>query len=237
MVGEPKEAFDMGKVVIYRRISVSSDSEPCAAQEDRLLAWAAREGHTVIGNFCDDGISGKTMTARPGVMAAIDFVCRHRGAMLAVTALSRLGRGTLGILETMDRLQRAGCKLMSMAEPHISDDSPVAVLMRNLVASTAEWERLTIALRTRDSMAWLRRQNRLIGSEPYGWRAEGSMLVELPHEQVVLRNMAQMRAEGMSFARIGDALNTAGHPAKRGGMWSGRAVRLVLGRLAKLKAA
>jgi site-specific DNA recombinase len=226
----------MAKVVLYRRISVSSDTEPCEAQRERLLAWVARESHDVIGDFQDDGISGRTMAARPGVMAAIECVCRYRGAILAVTSLSRLGRGTLGILETVERLQRNGSKLMSLAEPYIGDDGPSSALLRNIVASVSEWERATIALRTVEQMAWLRRQNRLIGSEPYGWKAEGQTLVELPHEQDVLRAMELQRRDGDSFARIAAWNNASGHRSKRGGLWSGRAVRLVLGRLAKLSA-
>ena len=229
----------MSKAVLYRRISVSSDSEPCAAQQERLLAWAVREGHEIIGDFCDDGISGRTMTARPGVMAAVDCVCRHRGAILAVTSLSRLGRGTLGILETVERLHRSGCKLMSVAEAFLAQDGPSSSLLMGIIASVSQWERETICLRTREQMGWLRRQNKLIGAEPYGWvtDSDGETLVELPHEQMVLRHMVQLRREGMSFARIAGVLNIEGHRAKRGGEWSGRAIRLILCRLAKLTAA
>jgi len=228
----------MSKVVIYRRISVSSDSEPCEAQRARLLAWAAREGHEVIGDYSDDGISGKTMSARPGVLAAIDDVCRHRGAVLAVTALSRLGRGTLGILETAERIHRSGCKLMSLAEPFLGDDGPSSTLLRNIVASVSEWERSTIALRTREQMAWMRRQGRLIGSVPFGstLAADGQMLVDDPHEQAVLRWMEQLRLDGLSYAKIAQAAQMAGRRSKLGGAWTGRAVRLALCRRAKLVA-
>ena len=229
----------MAKVTLYRRISVSTDTEPCVAQRERLLAWVAREGHEVIGDWCDDGISGRTISARPGVVAAIDFTCRHRGSILVVTALSRLGRGTLGILETVERLHRAGCSLHSEAETFLNQGGPSSALLMGIVASVSQWEREMICSRTKEQMAWLRRQNRLIGAVPFGMQLadDGQTLVEIPHEQDVLRQMERMRSGGLSFDRIAAGLNDAGHRAKRGGPWTGRAARQVLARLDKLKAA
>jgi hypothetical protein len=89
-------------------------------------------------------------------------------------------------------------------------------------------------------MDFMRREGRRIsGTAPFGWDfdASGSTLIENDGEQQTLTRMQALRAAGRSFQFIATTLNDDLVPAKLGGRWSSRAVRLILGRLAKLTAA
>ena len=229
----------MPKVIFYRRISISRvDSESLEAQRERLVAWAQREGHEVVGDFCDDGLTGKTMDTRPAALAALDMACRHRGSVLAVASLSRLGRSTKDVIDACERLTRAGCGFVSLNEA-FDITTPSGRLLVAVLGAVAQWERETIAERTTQTMARMRRSHRRIsGVVPYGWNVglDDAILVENPTEQTVLVEMGNLRTSGLSFDRIAADFNARFIPAKRGGAWSGRAVRLVLERQTKLVA-
>lgn len=227
----------MSKVVMYRRISVTrADSESLEAQRERILAWAAREGHEVIGDLCDDGVSGKSMVDRPNAMAALDMACRHRGSVLAVASLSRLGRSVLDLSSACARLTQAGCSFVSVSEA-FDVATPGGRLLMAVLGASAQFERETLVDRTRQAMHHLRRHHRLISRHvPYGWDVapDGKTLTVNPSEDRIIVEMKRLHDAGLSYNAVARELNAHGHRAKLGGAWNGRAVRLTLQRLAKL---
>ena len=230
----------MTECVIYARVSSRGqlDGESIACQLDRCRAWSIREGHTIIGEFIDAGLSGADMTGRPAVREAVALTVRRK-ATLVVSALSRLGRCTRDVLETYERLDRCGARVVSLSEA-IDSGSATGRLLLSILAAVATWEREAIVERTTQVMDFMRREGRRIsGTAPFGWDfdASGSTLIEIPGEQQTLIRMQHLRAAGRSYQYIATTLNDDLIPAKLGGAWSSRAVRLILGRLAKLQAA
>jgi len=228
----------MAKVILYRRVSSARqvEGESLDAQHAKLMDWAEREGHEVIADLCDAGISGATMIGRPGATEALTLAVRHK-AIIAVSSLSRWGRSTGEVITTCEALTKAGAGLVSLAES-FDLRSSVGRLLLAILAAVATWELETTRERTVMTLAHMRREGRRIsGHPPFGWAFDGDHLVEVDSEQGVIADMQSQRAEGISFDRIAAALNVRGITAKRGGSWTGRAVRLVLGRLAKLRAA
>jgi site-specific DNA recombinase len=228
----------MAKVILYRRVSCARqiEGESLEAQHAKLLAWASKEGHEVIADLCDAGISGSTMAGRPGATEAMTLAIRHR-AIIAVSSLSRWGRSTGEVITTCEALTKAGAGLVSLGES-FDLSSTVGRLLLAILAAVATWELETTRERTVMTLAHMRREGRVIsGTPPFGWLAQGDYLVEIPGEQQTLIRMQHLRAAGRSYQYIATTLNDDLVPAKLGGRWSARAVRLILGRLAKLTAA
>lgn len=226
--------------VIYARHSGGKNQhqgDSIATQLEKCRAYAAREGGIIVGEHIDEGLTG-TDFARPAIHAAI-AQCRKLKAVLLVASLSRLGRDVRGVLDAADALHSGKTGFVSLSESFVSD-SAMGRLLTAILAATAAWEAEAIRERTTSTLAMLRRNNRRISRfAPYGTdiAPDGENLSENPVEQAIITEMVAMRAAGQSFESISTALNERGVPAKLGGAWTRRAVRLVLARLAKLEAA
>ena len=87
------------RAVLYCRVSTADQS--CERQERDLLAFAARSDYEVIGVFKETGSGAKLDRAeRKKVMALAQA---RRIDTILVTELSRWGRSTLDLLETLVR--------------------------------------------------------------------------------------------------------------------------------------
>ena len=85
---------------IYCRVSTADQS--CERQERDLLSFAARAGYELVGVFKETGSGAKLdRVERKKVMALAQ--ARHIDAVL-VTELSRWGRSTLVLLDTLRTL-------------------------------------------------------------------------------------------------------------------------------------
>ena len=231
----------MAPTILYTRVSTTRqalEGESIPAQLAKLRGWAEREGHEVIATFSDLGCTGASMD-RPGAQAALALACRTRGSQVAVTSLSRWGRSTAEVLLSCSRLVKAGSSLVSQAEAFDLRTSTGRLLLA-VLSAVGTWQLEVQQEATVMTLAHMRRQGqRISGTAPWGWRFDeaGERLVEVAAEQAILSEMQVMRSSGTSFQAIADALNARAVRARLGGPWSGRAVRLVMARLAKLAAA
>jgi DNA invertase Pin-like site-specific DNA recombinase len=226
--------------VSYRRVSTGAqaiDGQSMDAQDQRIAAWAAANGHACLGAFEDAGISGATITARAGIQAAVKLACKHRAA-LVVCSLSRLARSTRDALAIGDQLSRSGASLVSLGEA-VDTASPTGRLLWTLLAAVAQWERETIADRTTTTMAFMRgKRLRISGKLPFGWSlgADGEAMVAVPQEQAVLARMQAWRQEGLGFKDIAARLTAEGIPTKCGGeRWSAKVCRRIVTREARIR--
>ena len=83
----------MKNAVAYLRVSGKSqiDGDGFPRQRDRITKWAKANKHQVVGEFCDEGISGTSeLSDRPGLAALLDriesiFTQRHQALFIAFT--------------------------------------------------------------------------------------------------------------------------------------------------------
>jgi DNA invertase Pin-like site-specific DNA recombinase len=144
---------------------------------------------------------------------------RARGAGLLVAAKrDRIARDVV-IAATVERLaQDAGARVVT-ADGVSLGDTPEGHLMRGLLDLFAAYERAVIKARTRAALAVKRsRGERVSGRAPLGYRFEGTSLVPEPSEGAVLTRVRELRAKGLSLARVTAILNAEGLDC-RGGRW------------------
>ncbi len=217
----------------YIRVSTEGqveDGVSLDAQRSKLETWAKLHDEPELLVFEDAGISGSSMTQRPGLQEALREVCQRK-ATLVVYSLSRLARSTKDTLTISDRLAKSGAELVSLSEK-IDTTSASGKMVFRMLAVLAEFERDQISERTRTAMAHLRKGGRRISRfAPFGWDFDdtGTGLVENPTEQLALAQIRQQRSAGLTLRAIASALQTAGVQAKRGGTrWSAKVVRTLL---------
>ena len=185
----------------------------------------------------DEGISGKNVSARPGMVEILAQVEAGEVGAIIVYKLDRLSRSVLDILNIMDLLKKKKVDFHSVSEKW--DTSTAAGEgMLNLCAVFAQMQRRMIgentsaALQatkrvTEDHNAALRHRkkaNKLkIGKAPYGYRWEGeerSMdLVEDQAEMKAVGMMNRLHKAGDGYRIIAQKLKKAGLSTRAGGAW------------------
>ena len=145
------ERGTMAHILGYARMSTSD--QDLAGQKHRLEAAGA------FRTF-EDVISGKTLSARPGLTDLLDHL--RPGDTLAVVRLDRLGRSLRELLEVVEGLKRRGIALLSLEEK-IDTSTAAGELVFHVFAAIAQFERRLISERTRDGLNAARAQGRTPG--------------------------------------------------------------------------
>jgi DNA invertase Pin-like site-specific DNA recombinase len=178
----------LGKVAIYCR--VSTDDQCCERQERDLKAFARRAGHKIVAVFKETA-SG-AVDDHPERKKVMELArAREIGAIL-VTELSRWGRSTQDLVQTLDDLH--GWKVSVLAQNGLSFDLSTSTgkLMRTIMAGLAEFERDLIRDRVKSGLAAARARGVKLGRQ-HGQR---------PSDKKAKRVLA-MHKEGLSYRLIG----------------------------------
>ncbi|MFO1010545.1 MAG: recombinase family protein [Planctomycetota bacterium] len=218
----------------YIRVSTdgqAQDGISLDAQKAKLESWAKLNDEPELIVFKDAGVSGSSMSQRPGLKDALDAVCKRKGTLI-VYSLSRLARSTRDTLTISERLAKAGAQLVSLSE-RLDTSSAAGTMIFRLLAVLAEFERDQVAERTKSAMAHMRKTGRRISRyPPFGWDFDpaGEVLVVNRAEQRVLQRIRKFRDQGMTLRQIAAALNERDVPTKQGGDggWSPKVVRSLL---------
>jgi DNA invertase Pin-like site-specific DNA recombinase len=186
-----------------------------------MTSAAARLGLLLGSVFVDAGTSGSLALAdRPVLMEAVSAL--KRGDVLLVAKRDRLGRDVIEVAMIERLITKRGARIVSAAGEGTENDDPSGLLMRRLIDSFAEYERLIIGARTRAALAAKRRRReRVSGAIPYGYSlsVDGRSLDPVDGEQRTLQTVRDLRAGGRSFQAIADALNRDGARTRIGSAW------------------
>lgn len=205
-------------------------------QRAKIEAMAIATDLTLERIYADDGISGKSMTNRPGLLAALEAVKKVNGTLI-VYSLSRLARSTLDHLLIAADLDEHDCQFVSCHE-RIDTSTPAGRMYFTIMAAFCQFERETINERCRDGIANKRRKLESLGSIPFGFRALGDQLIPQAREFAALRAALRDRVAGDSYAEIARSLQAHFGPPRTsivdgdrvsgGGAWDRGQVRRML---------
>lgn len=194
-----------GTVVTYLRVSTSEQALSglgLDAQRVTVAAYAERKGLTIVDEYCDEGISAKSLKGRPAALAALEVVRGGQAAGLLVAKMDRLSRSVVDGAGLMERAAREGWAL-HFADLDIDTSTPAGEMAANIIISGSQYERRLISQRTRDALAAKRARGERLGAVP-----------GLPLE--VTRRIIAERANGLTFQAIADGLMADGVPTARG---------------------
>jgi putative DNA-invertase from lambdoid prophage Rac len=182
------EGVHLGQVAIYCR--VSTDDQCCERQERDLKAFARRSGHKIVAVFKETASGADD--DRPERKKVMALARAREIEAILVTELSRWGRSTQDLVQTLDDLH--GWKVSVLAQNGLSFDLSTSTgkLMRTIMAGLAEFERDLIRDRVKSGLAAARARGVKLGRQ-HGQR---------PSDKKAKRVLA-VRKEGLSYRLIG----------------------------------
>ena len=149
------------RAAIYCRVSTADQS--CERQERDLVAFAVRAGYDVVATFKETDSGAKLDRAeRKKVMALAQ--ARQIDAVL-VTELSRWGRSTVDLLNTLRELEGWKASVIAMNGMAFDLSSSHGRMLATFLSGIAEFERDLISERVKSGLAAAKARGKLLGRQ------------------------------------------------------------------------
>jgi len=135
----------MKKIAIYCR--VSTNQQDTESQRNECRAYAERCGYEIVEVY-EDKISGMTSKDdRPELSRLLTDAFSRKFSTIIVYSIDRLGRSLKHCLEILETLKSHHCDFVSITQ-NLDTSTPTGVLLFNLLAVLANYERTMILERT-----------------------------------------------------------------------------------------
>src|SRR2546426_469120 len=189
------------RAIGYVRVSTDKQADhgvSLEAQEAKIRAMATVQGAEIVELIVDGGESAKDLK-RPGMERLLALVDERKVQTVIIAKLDRLTRSVKDLAELLERFQRSGVSLVSVAES-LDTGSAAGRLVINIMTAVSQWEREAIGERTRDAMQHKRANGQCVGNLAYGYRisADGEHVEPEPSEQKALAQIRDLRHQGRS---------------------------------------
>ncbi|WP_342777068.1 recombinase family protein [Thalassobius vesicularis] len=183
------EGVQLGqRAAIYARASTADQS--CDRQVMELTAFAERGGYQVIGVFKETA-SGAAAN-RVARNRILDLAQARQIDAILVSELSRWGRSTQDLLDTLNKLAGWKVLVVAMSGMTFELDTPHGRMMATMLAGIAQFERDLLSERVKSSLAAARARGKKLGRQP-GQRPKSDKLAP---------KVVQAVAEGRSYRWI-----------------------------------
>lgn len=181
------------RVAIYCRVSTGDQS--CQRQERDLLEYATLSGFEVVGIWKETASGVRyNRTERKQVMALAQS---HSVDAILVTEMTRWGRSTIDLIETLQALHSWHVSLIAQTGLQFDLSTPQGRLIAHLMASLAEFERDLVRERVRSGVAAAKARGQKLGRQQ-GQRVKADKLSP---------KVLQLVASGYSYRKIAEKLN------------------------------
>lgn len=136
---------------IYTRVSTSMqvDGYSLDAQKDKLRKYADFQDMVIVGEYSDEGKSGKSVEGRPEFLQMLRDIEEGKDhvSFVLVFKLSRFGRNAADVLTSLQKMQDFGVNLICV-EDGIDSSKDSGKLMISVLSAVAEIERENILVQT-----------------------------------------------------------------------------------------
>ena len=169
------------KCYIYTRVSTSMQVEDYSldAQKDKLRKYAEYQEMSIVGEYSDEGKSGKSVEGRPQFKQMLSDIENGKDNVdyVLVFKLSRFGRNAADVLSSLQKMQDYGVNLICV-EDGIDSSKDAGKLMISVLSAVAEIERENILVQTMEGRRQKAREGRWNGGfAPYGYQLVNGELI------------------------------------------------------------
>ena len=196
----------MKRVVLFCRVSSTNDRQNYDRQINDLTQLATTLNYQVEDVFAEKVSGAKKNMERKELLKMIEFVNSHQIDKVLVTELSRLGRDTLQVLQTLEVLNQ---NLISLYIQNYNIETltpekeinPMSQFLITILAEIARMERCSISNRLKSGYLNFRLNNGVVGRKT-GFRKSPELMKYEYVEEI------KMLKRGYSYQHIGQITNT-----------------------------
>src|SRR5690242_7037368 len=215
--------------VAYYRSSpaanVSAGKDTVRRQRDAVSAYDAAHGLTIVREFHDVAVSGADpIDRRPGFVELLAYVHSDGARAILVENAGRFARDLAVQLAGHDLLKARGIDLIPVDAPeHFRDETPTAVMVRQILGAVAQFEKAALVQKLRHARERKRAET---------GRCEGRK----PVPEAVVREARRLArknprtGEVRSLRQIAAELAKLGHIGPSGKLYGAESVKLMLTR-------
>ncbi|WP_225030910.1 recombinase family protein [Streptococcus agalactiae] len=213
------------KVAAYTRVSHTSLLQSLSNQVSHYSQLIqANPEWDYVGVYSDSAISGRSQAYRRDFQQLLEDCRKGKIDLILTKSISRFGRNTVELLETVRELKRLGISVRFEKE---KIDTLIAEgeLLLTLLASMAQEESQSIS----QNIRW-RVKKRFEEGKPYipqdifGYRWNGDEYVIEPHEASIVRQVFEWYMEGLSAPKIAKRLDDRGERTRLGNRFTKRVI-------------
>ena len=199
----------MPNAVIYARYSSHNQTEQSIeGQLHDAHGFAEKNGYTVIGEYVDRALTG-TRDARPDFQRMIKDAEKRQFSVVIVWKLDRFARNRYDSAIYKAKLKKCGVRVVSVME-NITD-SPEGIILEGLLEAMAEYYSANLSENVRRGQQESIAKGQFVGGvAPFGYRQEGTRLVEDERSGPVIRELFRRYADGERLADIARDFNARG---------------------------
>ena len=208
------------KCYIYTRVSTAMqvDGYSLDAQKEKLKKYAAYEEMQIVGEYSDEGHSGKNIAGRPEFVRMLEDIedGKDEVTFVLVFKLSRFGRNAADVLNSLQLMQDYGVNLICV-EDGIDSSKESGKLMISILSAVAELERENILVQTMEGRKQKAREGKWNGGfAPYGYKLEDGELIIAEDEAETIRVIFDKYIHtNLGANGIAEYLNTHGYKKKK----------------------
>jgi DNA invertase Pin-like site-specific DNA recombinase len=126
------------RVALYTRVSTSGKGQDTEVQARELREYSERRGWTIVEEYADNGISGKT-ESRPSLDEMMKAARRRKFDVVLCWKLDRIGRSLKHLVNFLAELEAVGVAFVSYSD-NLDLSTPQGRLMFQVIGAMAEFE-------------------------------------------------------------------------------------------------
>jgi DNA invertase Pin-like site-specific DNA recombinase len=221
---------EVRKAVAYLRTSsrtnVGADKDSDKRQLAAIEAYARVAGYEIVETFYDAAVSGADPVGdRPGFAKILERLLSNGARTIIVESPDRFARDLMVQLAGHDMLRARGITLVAASAPtHFVEDTPTAILVRQVLGAIAEFEKTTLVAK----LAAARKRKRVATGEKVEGRKSHAEL--RPDVVKLAKALARKKPKGgkLSLRAISAELAARGFLNERGRPFNPKSVAAML---------
>lgn len=228
MTRKPVRRTQMPAVAYFRTSSASNagpNKDSLKRQQDAVRTYARNHNLRIVREFDDPAVSGADpIQDRPGFSKLLSYITGNGARIVLVENASRFARDLAVQIAGHDLLKDRGIQLIPVDAPdHFIDETPTAVMVRQILGAVSEFEKASLVQKLRKARDRKRAETgRCEGRKP--------VPVEVVKEAKRLRRKNPRTGKILSLRKVASKLAEMGYVAPSGNPYGAESVKRMVGR-------
>ena len=221
---------EIRKAVAYLRTSsrtnVGADKDSEKRQRAAIEGFAKAAGYEVTETFYDAAVSGADpVSERTGFAEMLERLMSNGARTIIIESPDRFARDLMVQLAGHDMLKAKGISLVAASAPtHFVEDTPTAILVRQVLGAIAEFEKTTLVAK----LAAARRRKRIAtGKKVEGRKSHAEVRPDVVR---LAKALARKKPKGgrLSLRAVAEELAARGYLNERGRPFNPKSISVLL---------